>query len=224
MTNAITPAQASHPAEPRADGASSLSRLAGDYTSFLKLLTAQVSNQDPLEPMDSSTFVTQLAQLSQVEQSVRTNSNLENISAQLAGTAAMAELHLIGRNITVTGENFRNSDGPIKLGYQLAGEASEVSAKIMSADGTVVRTIHSLPTSAGTRHFFEWDGLDGEGQIAMAEDLSFELVATSPEEEDISHSGYVSAAIDSIVLDGDTPSYVLNNGDTVTSDRIVEVR
>ncbi len=223
MSSTISPIQAPQAAEAKRESDSSLTRLAGDYNSFLNLLTAQVSNQDPLQPMDSSTFVTQLAQLSQVEQSVRINTNLEDISAQIAGTAAMAELHLLGRNATVTGDQFRLSDRPVELGYQLADEASEVTAKIVALDGEVVRTIQLLPTSPGVRHFFEWDGLDQNGQPVAAEEFTLDLEATTSDDEEVPFSGYVSAAIDSIILDGDMPRYALDNGDTVSSERIVAV-
>jgi flagellar basal-body rod modification protein FlgD len=68
-----------------------------DYESFLKLLVAEMKNQDPTKPMDSTDFVAQLATFSQVEQSVQSNAKLDQI---LQSTALSQAGSLIGREIT----------------------------------------------------------------------------------------------------------------------------
>ena len=73
------------------------SKTAVDYQSFLKLLIAQMKNQDPTQPMDSTQYVAQLATFSQVEQSVQTNTKLDQIMQSSALSQADA---LIGRSIT----------------------------------------------------------------------------------------------------------------------------
>ncbi|WP_281004785.1 flagellar hook assembly protein FlgD [Mesorhizobium hawassense] len=73
------------------------SKTAVDYQSFLKLLIAEMKNQDPTKPMDSTQYVAQLATFSQVEQSVQTNTKLDQIMSSSALSQADA---IIGRNIT----------------------------------------------------------------------------------------------------------------------------
>ena len=75
----------------------STSKTAVDYQSFLKLLIAEMKNQDPTKPMDSTQYVAQLATFSQVEQSVQTNTKLDQIMQSSALSQAGA---LIGRSIT----------------------------------------------------------------------------------------------------------------------------
>ncbi|WP_027060064.1 flagellar hook assembly protein FlgD [Mesorhizobium loti] len=75
----------------------STSKTAVDYQSFLKLLIAEMKNQDPTKPMDSTAYVAQLATFSQVEQSVQTNTKLDQIMSSSALSQADA---IIGRNIT----------------------------------------------------------------------------------------------------------------------------
>ena len=75
----------------------STSKTAVDYQSFLKLLIAEMKNQDPTKPMDSTQYVAQLATFSQVEQSVQTNTKLNQIMQSSALSQADA---LIGRSIT----------------------------------------------------------------------------------------------------------------------------
>jgi flagellar basal-body rod modification protein FlgD len=73
------------------------SKTAVDYQSFLKLLIAEMKNQDPTKPMDSTQYVAQLATFSQVEQSVQTNTKLD----QILQSSALAQADtLIGRSIT----------------------------------------------------------------------------------------------------------------------------
>ena len=73
------------------------SKTAVDYQSFLKLLIAEMKNQDPTKPMDSTQYVAQLATFSQVEQSVQTNTKLDQIMQSSALSQADA---IIGRSIT----------------------------------------------------------------------------------------------------------------------------
>lgn len=73
------------------------SKSTADYNSFLKLLVAEMKNQDPTKPMDSTQYVAQLAQFSQVEQSVQINSRLDQI---LQGSALAQADALIGRTVT----------------------------------------------------------------------------------------------------------------------------
>ena len=222
MTDAIPPLGAAA-TEPRTENVSSLSKLSGDYDSFLQLLTAQVSNQDPLEPMDSSTFVTQLAQLSQVEQSVKVNTNLETISAQIASATTMSDIQLIDREVTITGDRFRSSEGENRLGYTLAEEAAAVAAAIKTEDGTLVRILPALPTEPGRRHDIDWDGLDDQGRPVADQMLTVDIQATDADEAPVSFTGYVPARVDSVILNEETPILVLDNGETVASERILQV-
>ena len=80
----------------------SLSQLGNDYNKFLTLLTAQIQNQDPLEPVDSTQFVAQLAQLSQVEQAVQTNTQLETLSSQISGLLNLGGTDLMGPRLLPT--------------------------------------------------------------------------------------------------------------------------
>lgn len=79
-----------------AKGANSKSTLAGDFNTFLTLLTAQLRNQDPLKPADSTEFVAQLAQFAGVEQQIRTNDRIDALTATLADEAAQGLASWIG--------------------------------------------------------------------------------------------------------------------------------
>lgn len=90
----------------------STSKTAVDYQSFLKLLIAEMKNQDPTKPMDSTQYVAQLATFSQVEQSVQTNTKLDQIMQSSALSQADA---LIGRSITSADGNTSGTVASVRL-------------------------------------------------------------------------------------------------------------
>ena len=93
-------------------GTQQTSKTAVDYQSFLKLLIAEMKNQDPTKPMDSTQYVAQLATFSQVEQSVQTNTKLDQIMQSSALSQADA---LIGRSITSADGNTTGTVASVRL-------------------------------------------------------------------------------------------------------------
>ncbi|SFP65928.1 flagellar hook assembly protein FlgD [Tranquillimonas alkanivorans] len=201
----------------------SMNTLGADYDSFLKLLTAQVANQDPLEPMDSTTFVSQLAQLSQVEQSIVTNSNLEDIATRLASAQALAGVQLIGREVAVPSDRIELVDGAAEFSFELSGEAESVELRILSEDGTEVQTIDDLPVSAGERHAVAWDGTDRSGLPVPDGTFRVEVVAQDAEGEPVSYTGYSRARVETLSFSDGQPTLVLSNGDETNAALIERV-
>lgn len=172
-------------------------KLDTDYQSFLKLLIAQVSNQDPLEPMDSTAFVSQLAQLTQVEQSIVTNANLEKIDTRISNVEALSDVQLIGRDVTVATDRIELRDGKADFSYSLSSDATSVIATIKSADGTVLQQLTDQPGNAEAGHKLAWDGRDIDGlpvpdgvfqvvidaKDAVGKPVAYETTATSRVEE-----------------------------------------
>lgn len=203
---------------------SAMSDLSNDFDSFLKLLTAQVANQDPLKPMDSTTFVTQLAQLSQVEQSVKANTNLEQIAAKLSAAADLSGIQLIGRDVTLTTDRIETSAGSGYYTYELQGTAQNVRAEILSADGSVLRTISGLPTNAEVRHRLVWDGMDANGNQLDDGAYGIRLVATDGGDEAVGYAGYATTRVERVSLEGAQPMLVLSNGTEASSGSVISVQ
>ena len=91
-----------------------------DYNGFLQLLIAQMRNQDPTNPTDSTEYMSQLAQLSSVEQAVQTNAKLDTLLSTSAITQAEG---LIGRTASFTDESGTSTTGKIKEVYIIQGGA-----------------------------------------------------------------------------------------------------
>jgi flagellar basal-body rod modification protein FlgD len=146
------------PATPATSGGQTLDRQA-----FLKLLIAQVRQQDPLKPMEGTEFVTQLAQFSVVEQAIEQSRQLDVVGAQIRGLSNNASTDLVGRTVTVRG-NTVAWDGAqsVPVNTTLQGDASEVTLAIRNAAGDTVRTVRMPAQRAGTVSY-TWDGKDDRG-------------------------------------------------------------
>lgn len=198
-------------------------RLSADYQSFLKLLTAQLANQDPLEPMDSSTFVTQLAQLSQVEQAITSNANLERITNQLANAGLQGDMQFIGRAVTVPGAALVLEGGSARFGYAVSTDAKTVTAEVLGEDGTVIRRFEDLPTSAGKVHDVDWDGLDSYGLPVPDGTFTVKLTALDTEPEAIAGTTFATSQVERLTFDGWISTLHLANGEEVYAAQVVAV-
>jgi flagellar basal-body rod modification protein FlgD len=145
-----------------ASGASrSQSQLATNFDTFLLLLSAQLKNQDPLEPMDSNEFTQQLVQFSQVEQQINSNKNLESLIALTKARSASDAVSYLGKTLTLTDGTAALMGGQANWAYGLDNDAATATLTILDARG---RPVHTAPaeTSAGL-HSFTWDGIDSGG-------------------------------------------------------------
>ena len=140
------------------------SQLAANFDTFLILLTAQLKNQDPLEPMDSNQFTQQLVQFSQVEQQINSNKNLESLIALTKARSAADAVSYLGKTLTLTDGMAALMGGEANWAYSLENDATTATLTIRDMHGDVV---YSAPAeiSAGL-HSFTWDGI-GSGGVTL---------------------------------------------------------
>lgn len=145
---------------------------------FLKLLVAQMRNQDPLNPLDNAQVTTQLAQISTVRGIEGLNRTMGNfVTSQ--GTAA-ASVGMLGRQVLVPGEAFAwkpaAEGSATRIGFELAEPASALRLQVVDAAGNVVhmRTLGNVPAGMQT---FEWDGRSDSGAAIPAGPLSLRIAA-----------------------------------------------
>jgi len=137
--------------------------LAGNFETFLSLLTAQLKNQDPLSPVDSNQFTAQLTQMAGVEQQLLTNDLLTALleANQSGGLGDAAQY--IGRDATAAWSTVRLEDGQAAWSYELATNAQSATLQVLDSQGRVVWSGPAPSTAAGV-HDFEWDGKTTDGQ------------------------------------------------------------
>jgi flagellar basal-body rod modification protein FlgD len=143
---------------------------------FLKLLVAQMQNQDPLSPMDNAQVTSQMAQINTVSGIEKLNGTVQGLSSQFMQLQAVQGAALVGRDVVVAG-NRLDIDAAAAVGqggFELAGPADAVKVEILSASGAVVQTINLGAEGAGL-HSFDWPA----GTATNASGLTFRVSATS---------------------------------------------
>lgn len=143
-------------------------QLTGDFDDFLTLLTTQLQNQDPLEPMDSSEFTNQLVQFSSVEQQIATNQNLEALLSASAVQGDSALLGYLGKTVVAETNTAALSAQGASWLYDLGADASSTTLTIRDLNGRLVAQVEGA-TQAGI-HELQWDGTDLGGR-ALPEGL-----------------------------------------------------
>lgn len=204
--------------------AATSTQLAKDYQSFLTLLVAQVQNQDPLAPMESTEFVSQLAQLTQVEQSVQVNSHMESLRQQLALNAALAETSLIGLDVTVPSEDFDVTETGGRFWYQLEADASVVQAQIRDAQGNLVKTIDGLAGTAGQMVEVAWDGAGESGLPMQPGRYKISISAADAEGAIGKYNSYAAGRVVAIDYSAGSTYLQLADGSKVSSGDIIRAQ
>jgi flagellar basal-body rod modification protein FlgD len=135
--------------------------LSGDMNTFLRLLTTQLQNQDPTQPMDANQLTQQLVQFSTVEQQVATNRTLQQLlSLQQAGQLGEAAA-LVGRRVSVETTSLPLQSGLAEINLPAAGTATRAVIEIRDRAGTLVRSSEvALGSAAAT---WRWDGTNARG-------------------------------------------------------------
>jgi len=139
------------------------SSLTENLDTFLTLLTTQLQNQDPLEPLDTEQFTQQLVQFAGVEQSIQTNANLETLISLQSSSDRSSALELIGRSVTVTDDKAVHQGAGASWTYELPTAAAAVDLAVLDSNGAVVATAQGA-TGAQT---FEWNGRNNKGDTAL---------------------------------------------------------
>jgi flagellar basal-body rod modification protein FlgD len=135
-------------------------------TDFLTLMLAQLKNQDPTSPVDSNTFLTQLAQLSEVQGITSLNTSFNSLSSSLSAGQALQASSLLGHQALVTSSTAQlAANGTVTGAVNVPQTTSSVVLSIADSSGTVVRTIGLGAQSAGLAGY-SWDGKQADGSQA----------------------------------------------------------
>ena len=140
---------------------------------FLKLLVAQLANQDPMNPMDNAQMTSQMAQISTVSSVEQVNKSLLGLAGQLASMQALQASSLVGRDVMVEGNRLAIHGGKASGAVDLDLPADKVVVDILSAGGQVIESFDLGALDAG-RQPFEWDARSH----TAAEGLSYRVTAT----------------------------------------------
>ncbi|NJR79759.1 flagellar hook assembly protein FlgD [Sphingomonas corticis] len=137
-----------------------------DQSDFLKLMTAQMKNQDPFSPVDNTQMVAQMAQFSQLSGISEMSSTLKAIQEKLAGGTAADAMAYVGRTVLTAGATaYGRSAGGLAGAVELPSDAGNVIVTINDANGQTLKTLSLGKQAAGTVTY-DWDGKTDAGEDA----------------------------------------------------------
>jgi flagellar basal-body rod modification protein FlgD len=176
---------------------SQASSLNQNFDTFLKLLTTQLQYQDPLDPLDTNQFTQQLVQFSQVEQSIKTNSNLETLIASVQSSNLSSAATYLGRTVTADTDtlNITNGSGGT-WNYDLGATAAETKLSITNARG--IKIFETDGALQAGNHQFAWDGKDSAGRAVPSGSYTLKLVSTTNAGTEVDTSVAIQGRVDSL--------------------------
>ncbi len=136
------------------------------YNNFLFLLTKQLQNQDPLNPMDNAQVTSQMAQINTVSGIEKLNKTVEGLSGQFVQLQALQGASLVGRDVIVQGDRLAIENGVGQGGFELGVPADQIKVEMLDASGRVVDTLNLGAAGAG-RHGFNWPAASSAAQGAQ---------------------------------------------------------
>jgi flagellar basal-body rod modification protein FlgD len=192
--------------------------ISSDFNTFLKMLTTQLKNQDPLNPMDNSEYAVQLATFSGVEQQVKTNTLLESLGTQLGATGLSTYAAWVGKDARADMPVWY-SGKPVTLAVQPDPQADSAELVVTDGGGHVVAR-QPVPLDADT---VAWTGLDPSGVPMPAGRFTFAVesfaqgarIATAPAE---AYARVIDAR------GGATPTLVFDGGIEVEAKTVTALR
>ena len=195
------------------------SMIAGNFQTFLTLLTTQLKNQNPLDPLDTNQFTQQLVQFAQVEQQLKQNEQLATLVSLEKTAQATTALAYVGQTVAVDGTTAALSNGKATWSF-VAPKPASATITIKSANGQTAYT-GSFTINAGTQNF-TWDGRDNNGTLWPDGNYTMSVTAKDASGQSVSISSEVQGVVDSIDLT-QSPPVLSIGGQTFTLDKIKRV-
>lgn len=189
--------------------ADSATQLASNFDMFLKLLTTQLKNQDPLQPQDSAAFTQQLVQFSSVEQSIGMNKRLDQLIAANSGNTNTAALDYMGKVVEYQNDSFALQNGTARMAVTLGAQATSAGIVFRDKTGAVVAT-QDLPTNMGT-NAISWNGKDDSGKQLPDGTYTAQVVAKGGDGSKVPSVVHQASTVTGVDLSGQTPMLMMGN-------------
>lgn len=174
-----------------------------DQSDFLKLMTAQMKNQDPFSPVDNTQMVAQMAQFSSLAGISEMSTTLKAIQDKLSGTTGADAASYIGRSVLTAGNTaYARTTGGLAGAIELPGAATDVTVSISGPDGSLLKTMSLGPQEQGSVGY-DWDGKLSDGTTAGAGPFTVQVIAKNGNAT-IPSTGLVWAPVQSVSTTGGT--------------------
>ncbi|MED5619878.1 flagellar hook assembly protein FlgD [Ideonella sp. BN130291] len=190
---------------------------AGSADRFLKLLVAQMQNQDPLNPMDNAQVTSQMAQINTVNGIEKLNTTVSGLNGQFVQMQALQAASLVGREVWLEGNALQMSNGTGEGAFNLSSAADRVKVEVLSPAGQVVDTMELGAETAG-RHSFTWS----KAGVSDSAGLTFRVSATSGAAQ-VPATALMLDTVESAGIDGDTLTLELARTGDVPYSKVLAV-
>ncbi|SHK25101.1 flagellar basal-body rod modification protein FlgD [Roseomonas rosea] len=137
-------------------------QLAGSFDNFLTLLTTQLKNQSPTDPLDTNQMTAQLVQFASVEQQIAMNKNLEQMVSLQQAAQLTAAAPMLGQRVEVQGDTLPLQDGSATVRLPAAGAARTARVAVLDSSGKTLREAQ-VPLGSSSKDWV-WDGRDSSGK------------------------------------------------------------
>ena len=194
--------------------------IAGNFQTFLQLLTTQLKNQNPLDPLDTNQFTAQLVQFAQVEQQLKSNDQLSTLVALQQTAQATQALDYVGQTVAVDGDTAPLTDGSATWRVTVEKPVLATINILNSAGQTVMTSTRSL--EAGKSLPLTWDGKDSSGLQWPDGNYKMSITAKDANGQSVAIPTEVQAVVDSADLT-QTPPLLSIAGSDYTLDKIKRI-
>ncbi|MFN8829336.1 MAG: flagellar hook assembly protein FlgD [Labrys sp. (in: a-proteobacteria)] len=181
---------------------SSRQTIAGNFDQFLSLLTTQLQNQNPLDPLDTNQFTQQLVQFSQVEQQLKTNEMLASLADSASANRAASTASYLGAEITADGSKTSLKDGKAGWAYNAARAGTATFSVIDKSGATIYSTKTAVTAGTST---FNWDGRTTDGSLKTSGEYTIRIDAKDVNGLSIKVTTEIAGKVDAIDLSGSVP-------------------
>lgn len=190
---------------------------------FMNLFITQLQQQNPLEPMENTEFLSQMAQFSSLEQMQNVASAMELLTLSQSASTNSQMISLIGKRIVHPGNGFTQEEGrKTELMFNLPENSPALKLNILNEKGEIVRTIESSEFKAGFNRY-EFDGMDASGTPLSSGLYSYQFVRADGTSDPVSVETYSNLLVDSVAFGSDT-TLLKSGGLSIPLADILEVR
>jgi flagellar basal-body rod modification protein FlgD len=175
--------------------------IAENFDAFLLLLTTQLKNQSPLDPMDTNQFTQQLVQFASVEQQLKSNDTLNALLTSTRGSAVSTAAGFVGMQVTADGSSAQLANGKAEWMINPARNA-QANVIVLDSNGSVVATSNQSVTAGAQK--FTWDGKTTTGSSALPGEYTIHITARDASGQNVSVKTEIVGQVESVdVSEGD---------------------
>jgi flagellar basal-body rod modification protein FlgD len=183
-------------------------QLAGNFDTFLQLLTTQLQNQDPLDPLDTNQFTQQLVEFASVEQQVDMNTNMQTLISLQQTSEATSAMQFLGSSVTLSGTSATLASGSPATWSLNSPSPATAQVTITGANGQVAYT-GTTSLNAGTQTY-SWNGQGNNGVTWPAGQYTLAINATGASGQTVTVATQIEGTVTGVNLSQNPPQLTVN--------------